>query len=151
SQSYGQGFATTEYLAAAMLDQAWHQLTPEQVPSDAESVAGFESDALASIGLDDPLVPPRYRSTYFNHTFGGGYDAGYYSYIWSEVLDADTVDWFREEAAIDGDGGLNRDAGSRFREALLAPGHTRDPLTSYRDLRGRDAVIDPLLKRLGLY
>ena len=150
SQSYGQGFDTTEYLAAAMLDQAWHQLAPDQVPSDAESVAGFEAEALAAIGLDYPLVPPRYRSTYFNHTFGGGYDAGYYSYIWSEVLDADTVEWFRQEAAQGDDGGLNRAAGSRFRQALLSRGHTRDPLASYRDLRGRDAVIDPLLKRLGL-
>ena len=150
SQSYGQGFATTEYLAAAMLDQAWHQLTPEQVPTDPEAVTGFEAEALAGIGLDYPLVPPRYRSTYFNHTFGGGYDAGYYSYIWSEVLDADTVDWFRQEGATGGDGGLNRAAGTRFREALLARGHTRDPLDSYRDLRGRDAVIEPLLKRRGL-
>lgn len=150
SQTYGQGFATTEYLAAAMLDQAWHQLTPEQVPSAAEQVAGFEADALAAIGLDYPLVPPRYRSTYFNHTFGGGYDAGYYSYIWSEVLDADTVEWFRHEAARGDDGGLNRAAGSRFRDALLGRGHTREPLASYRDLRGRDAVIDPLLNRLGL-
>lgn len=150
SQSYGQGFSTTEYLAAAMLDQAWHQLTPEQVPAEPEDVIGFESDALAAIGLDYPLIPPRYRSTYFNHTFGGGYDAGYYSYIWSEVLDADTVEWFRREAAEGNDGGLNRAAGDRFREALLARGHTRDPLASYRDLRGRDAAIDPLLKRLGL-
>ncbi|WP_147917633.1 M3 family metallopeptidase [Ruania zhangjianzhongii] len=150
SQAYGQGFGTTEYLAAAMLDQAWHQLTPEQVPTRAEAVTGFESDALAAIGLDYPLVPPRYRSTYFNHIFGGGYDAGYYSYIWSEVLDADTVEWFRQEAAQNDDGGLNRAAGRRFRAALLARGHTRDPLASYRDLRGRDAVIDPLLKRLGL-
>jgi len=151
SQSYGAGFATTEYLAAAMLDQAWHQLTPEQVPTDAAAVEAFEAQALAAVRLDYPLVPPRYRSTYFNHTFGGGYDAGYYSYIWSEVLDADTVEWFRQDAASDGDGGLNRAAGQRFREALLSRGHTRDPLASYRDLRGRDAVIDPLLKRRGLH
>ena len=150
SQAYGQGFGTTEYLAAALLDQAWHQLAPEQVPGTAEAVTDFESDALAAIGLDYPLVPPRYRSTYFNHTFGGGYDAGYYSYIWSEVLDADTVEWFRQEAAEGEDGGLNLAAGHRFRQTLLARGHTQDPLSSYRDLRGRDAVIDPLLKRLGL-
>ena len=94
-----------------------------------------------------PQIPPRYRTSYFNHAFGGGYDAGYYSYIWSEVLDADTVEWFRTEGDRDGDGGLNRVAGERFREALLSRGRSRDPLASYRDLRGRDADIAPLLRR----
>lgn len=150
AQSFGDGFGTTEYLAAAIVDQAWHQLTPQQVPAAEEDVAAFEHEALRSAGMDHPLVPPRYRSTYFNHTFGGGYDAGYYSYIWSEVLDADTAEWFRTEAARDGDGGLNRTAGDRFRQALLSRGDTRDPLDSYRDLRGRDAVIEPLLNRRGL-
>ncbi|UFU08068.1 M3 family metallopeptidase [Ruania halotolerans] len=150
SQSYGVGFDTTEYLAAAILDQAWHQLTPEQVPTDPAEVETFEAAALEQAGVALALVPPRYRSTYFNHTFGGGYDAGYYSYIWSQVLDADTVDWFREDAAHGEDGGLNRSAGDRFREALLSRGHAQDPLASYRDLRGRDAVIDPLLRRKGL-
>jgi len=150
AQSFGDGFATAEYLAAAILDQAWHQLTPEEVPTAVEEVATFEQEALHRAGIDHPLVPPRYRSTYFNHTFGGGYDAGYYSYIWSEVLDADTAEWFRTEAAHDGDGGLNRTAGDRFRQALLARGYTRDPLDSYRDLRGRDAAIEPLLNRRGL-
>ena len=106
--------------------------------------------ALAAIGLDYPLVPPRYRSTYFNHTFGGGYDAGYYSYIWSEVLDADTVEWFRTDAPRDADGSVGRAAGRRFRDVLLSRGHSADPLGLYRELRGRDADIAPLLRRRGL-
>ncbi len=147
SQADGEGFRTTEFLAAALLDQAWHTLTPEQVPTDVDDVEPFERRALAEAGVALDEVPPRYRTTYFNHAFGGGYDAAYYSYIWSEVLDADTVEWFRTEAAIDGDGGLNRAAGDRFAEALLSRGHSRDPLASYRDLRGRDADIAPLLRR----
>ncbi|MFH5822714.1 M3 family metallopeptidase [Georgenia sp. AZ-5] len=147
--AYGQGFATTEYLGAALLDQAWHQVTSAQVPTDVADVAAFEAEALERAGVALELVPPRYRSTYFNHTFGGGYDAGYYAYIWSEVLDADTVEWFKEQAR-DGDGGLNRVAGQRFREALLSRGYSQDPLESFRDLRGRDAHLDPLLVRRGL-
>ena len=89
-------------------------------------------------------MPPRYSSTYFAHTFAGGYDAGYYSYIWSEVLDADTVEWFKEN------GGLSREAGERFRSRLLGVGGSKDPMEAYRDFRGRDAVIEPLLRRRGL-
>ena len=150
SAQYGEGFDTTEYLGAALLDQAWHQVTPEQVPTEAADVLAFEQQALERAGVADPLVPPRYRSTYFNHTFGGGYDAGYYSYIWSQVLDADTVEWFATEAPRDDDGEVGRAAGRRFREALLARGHSADPLSCYRELRGRDAEIQPLLDRLGL-
>ncbi|WP_345215808.1 M3 family metallopeptidase [Georgenia halophila] len=146
---YGEGFATTEYLGAALLDQAWHQLTPEEVPTDPEEVTAFERTALANAGVGLELVPPRYRSTYFNHTFGGGYDAGYYSYIWSEVLDADTSVWFAE-AQIAGDGGLNRLAGQKFRDKLLSRGNAQDPLQSFRDLTGRDPRIEPLLARRGL-
>lgn len=148
--SFGQGFATSEYLAAALLDQAWHRLAPEEVPDDVAAVESFEAAALEAAGLAHPLVPPRYRSTYFNHAFGGGYDANYYSYIWSEMLDADTVEWFREEGAEDGDGGLNRAAGQRFRDELLSRGNSRDPLESFRAFRGRDAEIGPLLRRRGL-
>lgn len=148
--SYGQGFATSEYLAAALLDQAWHRLRPEEVPADVAQVAAFEAAALDAAGLRSDLVPPRYRSPYFSHAFGGGYDANYYSYIWSEVLDADTVEWFRTEGARDGDGGLNRAAGQRFREELLSRGNSRDPLESFRAFRGRDAEITPLLRRRGL-
>ena len=102
SEAFNQGFATSEYLAASWLDQAWHSLTAEQAAADID-VAAFEASALADIGLDNPVVPTRYSSTYFAHVFSGGYSAGYYSYIWSEVLDADTVEWFREN------GGLTRD------------------------------------------
>ncbi len=107
-------------------------------------VEKFEADAIASFGLDNPAVPSRYSSAYFAHTFSGGYDAGYYSYIWSEVLDADTVEWFKEN------GGLTRENGDRFRSRLLGVGGSKDPLEAYRDFRGRDADIQPLLTRRGL-
>jgi len=143
SQTWGEGFATSEYLAAALLDQAWHTLNAEQADAVAD-VAAFEAAALARVGLDNPAVPTRYSSTYFAHTFSGGYDAGYYSYIWSEVLDADTVKWFEDN------GGLTRANGDRFRQYVLGIGGTRDPLEAYREFRGRDAVIEPLLERRGL-
>ncbi|GAA3741625.1 M3 family metallopeptidase [Leifsonia bigeumensis] len=141
SEQFNEGFQTSEYLAAALLDQAWHSITADDVVTD---VAAFEAKALAAVGLDNPAVPTRYSSTYFAHTFAGGYDAGYYSYIWSEVLDADTVEWFKEN------GGLTRANGDRFREKLLGVGGKMDALDAYRDFRGRDAVIEPLLKRRGL-
>ncbi|MGH3689250.1 MAG: M3 family metallopeptidase [Microbacterium sp.] len=141
TETFDQGHATSEYLAAAWLDQAWHRLGTDQEVAD---VAAFEAAALADIGLDDPAVPTRYSSTYFAHVFSGGYSAGYYSYIWSEVLDADTVGWFRDN------GGLTRGNGDRFRQRLLAVGGSKDPLEAYRDFRGRDAEIEPLLRRRGL-
>jgi peptidyl-dipeptidase Dcp len=141
SSSFNEGFATSEYLTAALLDQAWHRIDSKTVVTD---VAKFEADAIASFGLDNPAVPSRYSSTYFAHTFAGGYDAGYYSYIWSEVLDADTVEWFKEN------GGLTRANGDRFRQRLLGVGGSKDPLEAYRDFRGRDADIQPLLNRRGL-
>jgi peptidyl-dipeptidase Dcp len=144
SRIWGEGFSTTEYLAAALLDQAWHQLAPADVPTSVEEVLPFEAAALAAAGVDFESVPPRYRSTYFNHIFGGGYSAGYYSYIWSEVLDADTVEWYAEN------GGLTRENGEAFRRKLLARGGSQDPLASFEDLRGRPAEIAPLLKRRGL-
>lgn len=143
SEVFNEGFATSEYLAAAWLDQAWHSLSVDEAADDLD-VAAFEASALADIGLDNPAVPTRYSSTYFAHVFSGGYSAGYYSYIWSEVLDADTVEWFREN------GGLRRENGDRFRERLLGVGGSKDPLEAYRDFRGRDADIQPLLKRRGL-
>ena len=142
SRLWGEGFATTEYLGAALLDLAWHTLEPGEVPDDALE---FEAKALAAAGIAHPLIPPRYRTGYFQHIFAGaGYAAGYYSYIWSEVLDAETVDWFTEN------GGLTRGNGERFRQELLSRGNSRDPLESFRKLRGREARLEPLLKRRGL-
>ena len=141
SATFNEGFGTSEYLAAALLDQAWHRIGADDTVTD---VAAFEAAALAAVGLDNPVVPTRYASTYFAHTFSGGYDAGYYSYIWSEVLDADTVAWFTEN------GGLTRANGDRFRARLLGVGGSGDPLAAYRDFRGRDAHIQPLLDRRGL-
>ena len=139
---WGEGFATTEYLGAALLDLAWHVLPESEVPDD---IFAFEAKALADAGIAHPLIPPRYRTGYFQHIFAGaGYAAGYYSYIWSEVLDADTVEWFKEN------GGLTRPNGDRFRSELLSRGNSRDPLESFRSFRGRDADLAPLLKRRGL-
>ena len=139
ARRFGEGAATTEYLAAALLDQAWHRLGADTPVSDVEE---FEAAALK--GVDVPSVPPRYRSTYFNHVFGGAYSAGYYSYIWSEVLDADTVEWFT------GHGGLRRENGERFRRELLARGGSVDPMEAYRAFRGREPDVTPLLVRRGL-
>jgi len=141
SSAFNEGFETSTYLAAALLDQAWHARSADDEVTD---VAGFESAALANVGLDNPAVPTRYSSTYFAHTFSGGYDAGYYSYIWSEVLDADTVEWFKVN------GGLTRENGDRFRSLLLGVGGSKDPLEAFREFRGRDAELGPLLKRRGL-
>lgn len=140
---FNQGFATTEYLAAALLDQAWHQLKADQLP-DAEGVLSFEAAALKRAGVDFAPVPPRYRTTYFSHIFSSGYSAGYYSYIWSEVLDADTVEWFKER------GGLKRGNGDRFRDLLLSRGHSLEAMDMFRSFRGRDPEIKPLLERRGL-
>jgi peptidyl-dipeptidase Dcp len=141
SKKFNQGQATTEYLAASLLDQRWHQLTPVQIPAD---VLGFEAAALKDAGIDYAPVPPRYRTTYFSHTFSGGYSAGYYAYLWSEKLDADTVEWFKEN------GGLQRKNGDWFRKTLLSRGGTTDALELFRNFRGRDAKIEPLLERRGL-
>jgi peptidyl-dipeptidase Dcp len=141
AKKFNEGFRTTEYLAATLLDQAWHQLKAEQVPTDA---LAFEAEALKKAGVDYPPVPPRYRSTYFSHSFAGGYSAGYYSYIWSEVLDADTVDWFEKH------GGLKRENGDRFRETLLSRGGSDEALKLFRNFTGGDPDVAPLLKRRGL-
>jgi peptidyl-dipeptidase Dcp len=143
ARRFGEGYATTEYLAAAVLDQAWHRLSVEQADAVTD-VAEFERAALTAAGFDAVPVPPRYSSTYFAHVFAGGYSAAYYAYIWSEVLDADTVAWFEEN------GGLTRENGDRFRRIVLAIGGSRDPLEAYREFRGRDAAIGPLLERRGL-
>ncbi|MEN9305114.1 MAG: hypothetical protein RLY76_382 [Actinomycetota bacterium] len=141
SSAFNEGHATTSYLAAAVLDLAWHSLADVSAISD---VAAFESKAISDYGLNFDPVPTRYRSTYFSHIFAGGYSAGYYGYIWSEVLDADTVDWFKSN------GGLTRANGDHFRKTLVSRGGSLDSLQMFRNFRGRDAEIEPLLRRRGL-
>ncbi|WP_280443364.1 M3 family metallopeptidase [Nocardia brasiliensis] len=143
AERFGTGFRTVEYLGAALLDWAWHR-----VP-DADALAGtdaetFEAAALQRAGLAMATIPPRYRTAYFAHIFSGGYAAGYYSYIWSEVLDADTVEWFTDGAAT------LRDKGEVFRRELLARGGSVDPMAAFAAFRGRAPEIEPLLVRRGL-
>lgn len=140
---FNQGFATTEYLAAALLDQTWHQITVDQVPA-AEGVVAFEAAALQRAGVDFAAVPPRYRSTYFSHIFANSYSAGYYAYLWSEVLDADTVEWFKRN------GGLTRANGDRLRAMVLSRGGSAEAMDLYRAFRGGEPDIQPLLERRGL-
>jgi peptidyl-dipeptidase Dcp len=140
----GQGFATTEFLAAALLDQAWHRLAPDEVPTEPDDVEAFEAAALAAAGVALREVPPRYRSTYFSHVFAGGYSAGYYSYVWAEVLDADTVAWFAEH------GGLTRANGDALRREVLSRGGSREVVDGFVALTGRAPRIEPLLVRRGL-
>jgi peptidyl-dipeptidase Dcp len=143
SSKFNQGFATTEYLGAAMLDQRWHQIADaSQIPA-ADGVMAFEAAALAKDGIDFAAVPPRYRTPYFSHIMGG-YAAGYYAYIWSEVLDADTVEWIKAH------GGLTRENGDHFRDTLLSRGGSVDAMQLFRDFAGRAPDIKPLLERRGL-
>ncbi len=141
AKKFNQGFITTEYIAASLLDQKWHQLTPAQIPTD---VLAFEAQAIKDAGVDFAPVPPRYRTTYFSHSMNGEYSAGYYAYLWSEKLDADTVEWFKEN------GGLLRKNGDHFRQTLLSRGSAVDAMELFRNFRGRDAKIEPLLERRGL-
>ena len=143
TETFNQGFATTEYLAASLLDQAWHQLSEDEVPG-TDGVAAFEQAALERTGVALDAVPPRYRSTYFSHIWSSGYSAGYYSYIWSELLDADSVEWFKQN------GGLTRENGDHFRGTLLSKGGSRDAMTLYREFRGAEPDVRPLLVRRGL-
>jgi peptidyl-dipeptidase Dcp len=142
ASKFNQGFATTEYLGAAMLDQRWHQLSADKVP-DAAGVMPFEAQALKDDGIYFRPVPPRYRTPYFSHIMGG-YAAGYYAYIWSEVLDANTQAWIREH------GGLKRENGDRFRATLLSRGGSKDAMQLFRDFAGHDPKIEPLLEKRGL-
>ncbi|MFI6919655.1 M3 family metallopeptidase [Nonomuraea spiralis] len=141
ADKFNQGFKTVEYLAATLLDWAWHKLAAGEQVADAQA---FEQAALEAAGIDVALVRPRYRTNYFAHIFAGGYSAGYYSYIWSEVLDAESVEWFKEN------GGLTRANGDHFRRELLSRGGSIDPLTAFRNFRGREPGIQPLLARRGL-
>lgn len=142
SRQFGQGFSTAEYLAASAIDLAWHSLEGD-VPSDPAAMDAFERDALREVGLDVDGLEPRYRSTWFNHIFAGGYSAGYYSYLWAEALDADGFELVREE-------GINRATGQKFRDAILSKGAARDYAEAYRAFRGRDKDTRPLLERRGL-
>ena len=140
SETFNQGFETTSYLAAAILDLAWHEI-PGGI---SENVETFEATAIENYGLNFEPVPVRYRSGYFSHIFAGGYSAGYYGYIWSEVLDAASVDWFKAN------GGLTRVNGDRFRNTLLGRGGSVDSMQMYSDFTGQQPDINPLLKRRGL-
>ena len=142
AQKFNQGFSTTEYLASSILDQALHQLQEEDVPN-ADDLLEFEKNTLIKAGISFDAIPPRYRSTYFSHIIGG-YSAGYYSYIWSEVLDADTVEWFKSN------GGLKRKNGDHFRETLLSKGGSKNAIELFIDFKGSEPNIQPLLDRKGL-
>lgn len=146
ASEFGQGFATSEYLGASIIDLAWHSLSASEaaeLEATPEAVAEFEAEALRAAGLDNELIAPRYRSTYFNHIFAGGYSAGYYSYLWAEALDADGFEWFKEQTDL-------REAGQKFRDVILSKGASRDFTEAYREFRGRDKDVAPLLKRRGL-
>ncbi|MEJ7745374.1 MAG: M3 family metallopeptidase [Luteimonas sp.] len=142
ASKFNQGFATTEYLGAAMLDQRWHQIPGDKIP-DAAGVMAFEDAALKQNGTDYAPVPPRYRTPYFSHIMGG-YSAGYYAYIWSEILDANTTEWIKQN------GGLTRANGDRFRQTLLSQGGNKDASQLFRDFAGKDPDIQPLLVKRGL-
>ncbi len=141
TKTFNEGYATTEYLAAALLDLAWHTLGAE---APIAPVNAFEKAALERFHVDLPQVPPRYRTTYFAHIWEGGYSAGYYAYLWSEVLDDDAYYWFKEH------GGMTRANGQRFRDMILSREGTADVADLYRAFRGRDPVVQPLLEERGL-
>jgi len=131
----------TELLSAALLDMNWHSVNTSALP---QSVEEFEAQALRREKIDLAAVPPRYRSSYFSHIFGGGYAAGYYAYLWTQMLADDGYQWFVEH------GGLNRENGQRFREAILSRGNSSDLEQLYRDWRGHDPLIESMLKNRGL-
>jgi peptidyl-dipeptidase Dcp len=143
AQKFGQGYATTEYLAAALVDQVWHRIMVEQAPKASE-VRAFEAKALSDYGLDYGPVPPRYHSTYFSHVFAGGYSAGYYAYLWSEVLARDTGKWMLAR------GGLTRANGDRLRDLVLSRGRSLDPQTMFLNFYGGPPDIGPLMEYRGL-
>jgi len=139
TEAFNQGFETTHYLQAAILDLAFHESQTPPVDLDA-----FEREAISNYGLDFEPVPTRYKTNYFAHIFAGGYAAGYYGYIWSEVLDAESVNWFKAN------GGLTRENGRKFAEALISRGGSRDSMTMVREFLGHEPSVEPLMKRRGL-
>ena len=141
ARGFNQGYALTEYLAAAQLDLAWHTQAPAAAIQD---VGAFERAALERCQLNLAQVPPRYHSSIFAHIWGGGYGAGYYAYLWSELLDHDAFDWFK------GNGGMTRANGDAFREKILSRGATQDLATLYRAFRGQEPSVQPLIEARGL-
>jgi peptidyl-dipeptidase Dcp len=141
ASKHDQGFALTEYLAAALLDMAWHTVPAGSAPKDVDA---FETESLHRYHVDFPLVPPRYRTSYFAHIWGGGYSAGYYAYLWSEVLAHDAFEWFVEN------GGMTRQNGDRFRDLILSRGHTEEMAPLYKTFRGKEPSVEPLLEFRGL-
>ena len=141
AKTFNQGYALTEVLAAAQLDMQWHTIN---AGTQIESTEAFEQEALTRTHLLLSYVPPRYRSSYFSHIWSTGYAAGYYAYLWSEMLDDDGYQWFLEQ------GGLTRANGDRLRQMVLSRGNTEDPAAMYKAWLGRDPSIKPMLKERGL-
>jgi len=141
SRSFNQGFDTLEYLSAALLDMEWHSLSSDVEITDINE---FEQNALEKHGVDLDAVPPRYKSTYFSHSMGGGYSAGYYAYMWSEILAADAY------AFVQDMGGLSIESGMSFRKNILSIGNSKDPMEAYKAFRGKEPTTDALLIRRGL-
>ncbi|WP_028771433.1 M3 family metallopeptidase [Shewanella waksmanii] len=138
---FNQGFDTLEYMAASLLDQQWHSISHELPLQDVEA---FEAQALANTGVDIDLVPPRYRSTFFSHTFAGGYSASYYAYMWSEIMAADAFEYVQQN------GGLNRENGDKFRRTILEVGNSVDGMEAYQNFKGSAPTTEALLKRRGI-
>lgn len=141
AREFNQGFDTYEYLAATLVDMEWHRLAAGDIPDNAED---FESAALNKYGLDNPAIPPRYKTPYFAHIFSGGYSANYYAYIWSEVLAADAFAFMKEN------GGLTRENGDHYRRSILSRGGSEEAMELYRNYRGSDPDVVHLLRRRGL-
>lgn len=153
SKHFGQAFSTLEYVQAALIDQYWH-MPARTLPTEIDDFEKFEGDALVDAGAFQELVVPRYRSSYFAHTFGGGYDGAYYSYMWAEAMVGELEEWFARQATVseggEGDGGLNRFAGERLVQELLSRGNSRDPLESFVAVNGDLPKGEAIVRRRGL-
>ncbi|KAG9587827.1 hypothetical protein KCV01_g12892, partial [Aureobasidium melanogenum] len=141
AKSFNQGYAMSELISAALLDMQWHMLPADAPKQDADK---FEAEALKKAGFTLAQVPPRYRSSYFQHIWGNGYAAGYYAYLWTQMLDSDAFEWFKEH------GGLTRENGQVFRDKILSRGNTEELGKLYHDFRGKEPSIEPMLKDRGL-
>ena len=141
SRTFNMGFDTLEYMSAALLDMEWHSITPDNIPANINK---FEQAALTKHGVDIDYVPPRYKSAFFSHSMGGGYSAGYYAYMWSEILAADAFAYMQTK------GGLKLENGMQYRKHILATGNSRPPMESYKAFRGQEPTTEALLIRRGL-